>query len=249
MLTTIDHISLAVRDLKSVTERYSRLFGREPVVNSAECSRFQLDNMALELAPSSVVDEGIASIAFAADDIARARHKLARRGIESSAAGHDWLLATDATYGVRMLLTQPQAVATAAWSDDAVRALDHMVITTSHPERAAALYGARLGLEMKLDRTNPDWGSRLLFFKCGDLIVEIAHSLKNADPLASDKAWGLSWRTPSVAAAHARLRHAGFDVSEIRVGRKPGTQVFTVRDSLGNVPTIVIGPAASNGVS
>ena len=40
------------------------------------------------------------------------------------------------------------------------------------PERAAALYGARLGLDMALDRSHPDWG-RLMFFRCGDLIVEV----------------------------------------------------------------------------
>ena len=42
------------------------------------------------------------------------------------------------------------------------------------PERAAALYGARLGLDMALDRSHPEWG-RLMFFRCGDLIVEVAH--------------------------------------------------------------------------
>ena len=41
-------------------------------------------------------------------------------------------------------------------------------------ERAAALYGARLGLDMALDRSHPDWG-RLMFSRCGDLIVEVTH--------------------------------------------------------------------------
>ena len=26
-----------------------------------------------------------------------------------------------------------------------------------------------------IDRSNPEWGARLLFFRCGDLVVEIAH--------------------------------------------------------------------------
>ena len=52
--------------------------------------------------------------------------------------------------------------------------MDHVVVSTGDPERAAALYGARLGLDMALDRSHPDWG-RLMFFRCGDLIVEVTH--------------------------------------------------------------------------
>ena len=52
--------------------------------------------------------------------------------------------------------------------------MDHVVVSTADPERAAALYGARLGLDMALDRSHPDWG-RLMFFRCGDLIVEVVH--------------------------------------------------------------------------
>ena len=52
--------------------------------------------------------------------------------------------------------------------------MDHVVVSTPDPERAAALYGARLGLDMALDRSHPDWG-RLMFFRCGDLIVEVTH--------------------------------------------------------------------------
>ena len=42
----------------------------------------------------------------------------------------------------------------------------------------AAFYGARLQLDMALDRSHPEWGARLMFFRCGDLIVEVAHDLK-----------------------------------------------------------------------
>jgi catechol 2,3-dioxygenase-like lactoylglutathione lyase family enzyme len=126
-----------------------------------------------------------------------------------------------------------------------ISGLDHVVIATSQPERAVALYGARLGLEMKLDRTNVEWGSRLLFFKCGDVIVEIAHSLKQTaaaqtGPDSADKIWGLSWRVDDISATHSRLVQAGFDVSAVRAGRKRGTQVFSVRLAPANVPTLII---------
>ena len=38
----------------------------------------------------------------------------------------------------------------------------------------------------------PQWGARLLFFRCGDLVVEIAHDLKKGVSDAPDELWGLS---------------------------------------------------------
>src|SRR5262249_61916020 len=104
-----------------------------------------------------------------------------------------------------------------------VTGLDHVVIRTADPERAAALYGARLGLELRLDRSNPAWGTRLMFFRCGDLIVEIAHDLAGGISGAPDQLWGLSWRVPDAESARQRLEAAGVDVSELRAGRQPGT--------------------------
>jgi hypothetical protein len=80
-----------------------------------------------------------------------------------------------------------------------------------------------------------------MFFKCADLVVEIAHDLKKGVSDGPDHAWGLSWRVPDIAAMQARLAATGVNVSAVRSGRKPGTQVFTVRDRNANVPTIILG--------
>ena len=117
------------------------------------------------------------------------------------------------------------------------------MIATQEPERAAALYGARLGLDMTLDLSRPDWGVRLMFFRCGDLVVEIVHRLNDEAATAIDNLWGLSWRVDNLDATHARLTASGLDVSEIRTGRRPGTRVFTVLTGSLGVPTLVIQPA------
>lgn len=125
----------------------------------------------------------------------------------------------------------------------AVRALDHVVIRTGDAESARRLYRDALGLRLALDRSFPDWGVRLLFFRLGGLTVELAASLREApDPAGADRLWGLSWRVDDVAAARERLARAGRDVSELRAGRKPGTRVFSVRDGTCGVPTLFIGP-------
>jgi catechol 2,3-dioxygenase-like lactoylglutathione lyase family enzyme len=115
------------------------------------------------------------------------------------------------------------------------------VVRTPNAERAIAFYAGRLGLDLRLDRSNPQWNARLLFFRCGDLVVEIAHELKKGVSDAPDELWGLSWRTPDIARCHARLKKAGVDVSEPRDGRRPGSQIMTVTSHTANVPTIVIG--------
>ena len=43
-----------------------------------------------------------------------------------------------------------------------------------------------------------------------------------------------------IEAAHARIASAGFDVSDVKTGRKPGTRVFTVRSGVVAAPALVI---------
>src|SRR5260370_1877609 len=122
--------------------------------------------------------------------------------------------ASEATCGVRLFFLElakerPLSVRTAAAS---VTAMDHVVVATADPERAAALYGARLGLDMALDRAHPEWG-RLMFFRCGDLIVEVAHRpSKDAakdpakdTPTAPDRLRRICWRGGRVGATPSRL--------------------------------------------
>lgn len=202
--------------------------------------------------------EGLASLAFATADIERAHRRLARLGLApgpiTDGASIDaetgdcrpWRRTradTTATHGVRLFLLQQAPLPTSrllAPEPAAVSGLDHVVIRTPDPERATALYGARLDLDMRLDRSNEAWGARLLFFRCGDLIVELAHDLKAGVGDGPDRLWGLSWRVPDAEAARARLAQAGFDVSEVRAGRKPGTRVLTLRDGTCGVPTLLL---------
>ena len=239
---------------------------------------FTLDNMTLELmSPSgdggaadrirnvlAEQGEGLASLCFRTNDIGKMHRRLDRltlkpepvAEVESrdaiSGATLSWKrtrAATEATSGVRMFFLErekerPLSVRTAP---AAITAMDHVVVSTADPERAAALYGARLGLDMALDRSHPDWG-RLMFFRCGDLIVEVTHRPgKQADAgrdRPQDRLRGMCWRVADIDATHARLTAAGVDVSEVRTGRKRGTRVMTVRNGTCGVPTLLVQPSA-----
>jgi hypothetical protein len=79
-----------------------------------------------------------------------------------------------------------------------------------------------------------------MFFRCGDLIVEVVkRPVADADS-THDKLWGLSWRVADIDATRARLVAAGINVSEVRAGRKPGTRVMSVRGGTCGVHTLLL---------
>ena len=116
-----------------------------------------------------------------------------------------------------------------------VHALDHVVIRTADIDAARALYGEQLGIRLALERELR--GTRMLFFRIGGVTLEVV-----LDPTlaASDVLWGYAFRVRDIEAAHARMRDAGFDLSALRDGLKPGTRIFTVRNETGNVPTLIL---------
>jgi catechol 2,3-dioxygenase-like lactoylglutathione lyase family enzyme len=142
----------------------------------------------------------------------------------------------------------PGSLPEAALASDegaAVYALDHAVVQSRDADATRELYGDGLGLRLALDRSFEQWGARLLFFRVGGVTLEIGASTKqSADPDAADRFGGLAWKVPDADAAQRRLRSAGFDVTGVRDGYKPGTRVCTVRDAPGGVPTLVIQPTA-----
>lgn len=207
---------------------------------------------------------GLQSIVFSSNAIGETHKLLARRGLkpdEIQAAesidstrgkARSWSrfrLAEEATNGVKLFVLERQKDDPLTYQpagNDAVSTLDHVVINTFNPDRALALYGARLGLNLALDRSNTEWDARMMFFRTGGLTVELTHRLSKGEGSAPDKLWGLSWRVPDIEAAHARLKAAGHQVSDTRAGRRPGSRVFTIREGTLGVPTLILASEPAN---
>ncbi len=120
---------------------------------------------------------------------------------------------------------------------------DHVVVQTPDPDAARVFYGDGLGLRLALDKSFPQWGVRLLFFRVGGVTVELAARLGAAPaPAALDRAWGISYRVANADLARARLAEAGVEVSEVRTGRRPHTRVFTVSGPTCGVATLMLEP-------
>jgi catechol 2,3-dioxygenase-like lactoylglutathione lyase family enzyme len=235
MIDALDHVALAVVDLRQAAADYTALLACEPDGN-----RFRLGNIALDLVTAA--EPSLAGITFATRDLAKAHRLLGQRALAPEQRNDVIALPVAQTHGIPIALTAASAANAPPVGPGAMTGLDHLVIGTPDPERAIVLYAGRLGLDLRLDRSNPDWGMRLLFFRCGDLVVEVAHRLAGGVTNGPDRFYGFSWRVADIAAAHARIAAARFDVSEIRTGRRPGTRVFTVRDRTHGAPTIVLGP-------
>jgi len=231
MIDALDHLAIA-----GEAATYETLLGRRAVDG-----RLQTRNVGLTFGASG---GPLAKMVFATGALDAAERLLGRRAVPTT---RGVLLEIDpaASHGTPIALVERQDAPppSPALCDEAaaIGELDHVVIRSPNPERAIAFYAGRLGLDLRLDRSNPQWGARLLFFRCGDLVVEIAHDLRRGVSDVPDTLWGLSWRAADIAAAQARLKAAGVVVSEVKPGRRPGTQIVAVSDRTNGVPTILIG--------
>lgn len=240
MIDALDHLTLRASFRDGAVGAYETLLGRK-----AENGQLRVGNVGVVIEDHASTAQ-LSEIVFATESLDKAARLLERRAVPVEKRGDRLMLSSEATHRVPIALVErnsaPEPSPLLRSSEAAaVSSLDHVVVRTPNPERAIAFYAGRLGLDLRLDRSNPDWGSRLLFFRCGDLVVEIAHDLKKGVSDGPDQLWGLSWRAPAIAKANERLKKAGVEVTEPRNGRRPGTQVFSVQSHTANVPTIVIG--------
>ncbi len=126
-------------------------------------------------------------------------------------------------------------------AEAAISALDHVVVMTSDAEACKTLFGAQFGIRLALDHSKPEWGVRQLFFRLGGVTIEVVESLDKAKAPKVDFFWGVAWKTDNIHAVHDRLVAEGADISEVRTGRKKGTEIATVRPPTNGVPTLLIG--------
>jgi len=212
--------------------------------------------------------EGALGFAFGTGDAQRCAEGLRKQGVaandpsegenreSTSGALRRWrhvMLPPSATRGLLVFAVQhlspPDALPAAAPVVEeraAVSGLDHLVIQSDDLEAARELYGGAFGIRLALERSFPERSARILFFRVGGVTLEVA-GRSGPPPRISDTPdtlAGLAWEVPDAERARRRLADRGFDVSETRSGRKPGTHVCTVRSPTHGVPTLLIEPAA-----
>ena len=157
---------------------------------------------------------------------------------------HTLLIPPRYSRGIRILVEQvdapPQPQQTAAnATEQAITAVDHVVINTANGDAAADFYGELLGIRLALRQNMPQWGGDMLFFRSNRMSIEVLANPKN-DP-QRDNLWGIAFAAPKIALTHRRLVDTGINVSELRDGRKPGTRVCTIKSHCLGIPTLLLG--------
>lgn len=206
---------------------HARLLGADPA------ERYTAGGIDVAVgAPSWAKDSGLL---VATDDAAMAAKLAERRGLPLSDVGIGFAGAAD---GLVLGLAGPTEPAAGPGAE--ITGVDHVVLTSPNRDRIIATLCGRLDFDLRLDRVQ-SWGVHQLFFRRGDLLVEVVlQEGEGVDPAGPDGLWGVAWRTVDADATHARLTEQGITVSEVRRGAKPGTRVATVKDAVLGVPTIVL---------
>ena len=271
MLSSFDHVTIAVTDVDAATKSYAALLGFEPTWRGqhpglgTRAVLFSLGNALLELvgpdgdAPEAeglrnvlaAQGQGLLGFTLGTDDAAVASKQLRERKLRATvpedgeARSHHGEqrrfrvveLSPVSTRRVPVTLVERiDPIERAPAREPAqVAALDHIVLRTSDPEAALALYRDALGIRLALDRELA--GTRMLFLRVGGVTLEVVHDATAGE---RDVLHGLAYRVHDIDAAHARMATAGITGSPVRAGRKPGTQVFTVREGSAGVPTLVL---------
>jgi catechol 2,3-dioxygenase-like lactoylglutathione lyase family enzyme len=209
--------------------------------------------------------EGLYALALGTPDVNATTREMRRAGMEVldpadgdgidfvTGAHRGWrnaLVPLKATNGLRIFFIQhkspPDALPVApiaAPGGGYVQRMDHAVVLSADMEAARQIWHDRLGARLALDRTFPERNTRILFFRLGDITVEISGGAEQTKEGMGkpDRLWGLAWGVDNLQATCDRLAAAGIDVSPPRPGIKPGTLVATAKAaSTHGVATLLI---------
>lgn len=225
---SFDRIILAVPDLADAIIQYTALLGACPVQRAAKPDPrawWNLGNTVLELREQAVAAARIDAI------VLRCANATASETPVENTLGVD-VYVCDGSFVAGLCAAQAQAPLR----------VDHLVMRTRDADACIALFAHELGLRLALDKTVAQWGGRMLFFRVGKLTLEV---IAPGTPDEENAFWGIAFGHPDIETYSATLTARGVAASAVREGRKPGTQVASVKSHALGVPTLLIGPVSA----
>ena len=229
MTDAFDRIVIAVPDMDTAVEDYRQLLhaAPAPMAGSEPSAWWGLDNTVIELVEREVEAPSVRGLVLSAAD-ADARERALPNRLDLEVALCNGGRSAD------FRKASPAARCPGL-------AVDHVVLRSGDPDGCIAFFGEELGIRLALDKTVPEWGGRMLFFRAGKLTLEV---ITGADGDAGDDGfWGIAYQCADLPAFAAELDSRGVAVSAVRDGRKPGTRVATLKSHCLGIPTLLIQPA------
>jgi catechol 2,3-dioxygenase-like lactoylglutathione lyase family enzyme len=222
-----DRISLAVPDLAQAAAQYEQLFGLPAYAppGSPRAAWWDLSNTLIELVEANVEKPCIEGITFDCQATQNGE-RILQNSLGLAIRGNDGRATA--------MLRARHGLAQAAGMS-----VDHLVLRTKSADACIAFFAHELGIRLALDKTVPEWGGRMLFFRAGGLTLEVIESAREKRNFF----WGLAYQCRDLAVVGRSLQERGVEVSAVREGRKPGTRVATVKSHCLDIPTLLIEPA------
>jgi len=231
MASKFDRIVLAVPELSTACAQYRQLFGLPPFTHDLpegeSVAWWGLPNTVIELVQCAIDRPRLQGIVFSASEAAPREEPF----INS--------LGLNIRLGDGRLTAEFRREHPAAQCADV--SVDHVVLRTDDAQACIDLFAGELGIRLALDKTAPDWGGRMLFFRAGKLTLEVIES--EGDANGGTSFWGLAYQCQDLAGTILTLGERGVAVSAMREGRKPGTLVATLKSHHLEIPTLLIQPA------
>ncbi|NIB43961.1 VOC family protein [Pseudomaricurvus alkylphenolicus] len=236
-VTAFNRIQFACADLDQSVSEYQYLFGSEPGwrgevsvgEETVSAAWFYLQNTVLELLCLPEKKPGLWGLVLECEQDSLQGVQLeseASRSLPITLQSRQ--LTLDHAPGESQLQDMWSAIA-------AIPRVDHLVLYTSDADDCIRLFGD-LGMRLALDQTVPEWGGRMVFFRCGKLTLEIIEPGKGLK--GADYFWGIAYQAEDIEAVCARLSEA--TLSAVRDGRKPGTRVATLKSHHLGIPTLLV---------
>jgi len=228
VISSFDRIIIAVPRLDQAVREYQKLLGAGFwCVPDGAKAWLGLANVVLELKEQAIERPAIVGVVFASDDVPGST-------VDVSNARQLELSICDGRDSEKFRAQQ-------AGAQNAKLKVDHLVLRTADAEACINLFSLGLGIRLALDKSAPQWGGRMLFFRVGKLTLEIIETPE--DKPEKDYFWGIAYQCEDISGMVAQLRQQGLELSDVRDGRKPGTKVATVKSHALGIPTMLIEPA------
>ena len=219
MAEGLDQIVITVPDLERAADEYEALLGCAAEDVSGECW-FALANTALVLRQCNVDNAGVAGIVLR-DPAAESDAQPVANPLELAIAVCDGSQSAKRTRNTAL-------------------AVDHLVLRTADADACIEFFAGQMGIRLALDKTVPEWGGRMLFFRAGKMTLEVIQS--DDAPPGKHFFWGIALQHRDLDSFCMELGRRGVTCSAVRDGRKPGTRVATVKSHHLGVPTLLIEP-------